>query len=91
VGGGAGHPFPGIAIGVTTGIVGCTEKSMVIHADGRVGCAGDFNGDGTASVQDIFDFLGAYFANNRRADVNGDGTVSVQDIFDFLTAYFTPC
>ena len=52
------------------------------------------------SVQDIFDFLAAYFNNCTAtipapspcqfgsADFNGIGGVSVQDIFDFLTAWF---
>ncbi len=54
-------------------------------------CAGDFNLSGTVSVQDIFDFLAAYFANSPSADVNNSGMVSVQDIFDFLVLYFGPC
>jgi hypothetical protein len=54
-------------------------------------CIADFNGKGFVTVQDIFDFLGAYFTNNPSADVNGSGTVTVQDIFDYLTSYFTGC
>ncbi len=49
---------------------------------------GDFNHDGAVSVQDIFDFLAAYFAGGPNADFNGSGEVTVQDIFDFLAAYF---
>jgi hypothetical protein len=54
-------------------------------------CQGDFNGVGGVTVQDIFDFLAAYFAGSPAADVNGVGGVTVQDIFDFLGAYFTVC
>jgi hypothetical protein len=54
-------------------------------------CIGDFNCSGTVSVQDIFDFLAAYFAGDPRSDVNGSGAISVQDIFDFLSAYFAGC
>ncbi len=54
-------------------------------------CPADFNGSATISVQDIFDFLSAYFTADPRADVNGIGGVSVQDIFDFLAAYFHGC
>ena len=43
------------------------------------------------SVQDIFDYLRAYFASQTVADFNGNGVVSVQDAFDFLAAYFTGC
>lgn len=48
----------------------------------------DFNHSGGVTVQDIFDFLAAYFASDPSADVNNSGSVSVQDIFDFLAAYF---
>ena len=42
------------------------------------------------SVQDIFDFLNAWFSNDSAADFNGNG-LSVQDIFDFLNAWFAGC
>lgn len=48
----------------------------------------DVNNSGSVTVQDIFDFLGFYFANDLRADVNHTNTVTVQDIFDFLGMYF---
>jgi hypothetical protein len=54
-------------------------------------CIGDINGSGGVSVQDIFDFLGAYFSGDPLADVNASGTVTVQDIFDFLGGYFAGC
>ncbi len=48
----------------------------------------DFNRSGAVSVQDIFDFLSALFADDPTSDFNWSGSVSVQDIFDFLSAYF---
>jgi hypothetical protein len=54
-------------------------------------CPADFNGVGGVTVQDIFDFLSAFFANDLRADFNHSGSVSVQDVFDFLAAYFAGC
>jgi hypothetical protein len=54
-------------------------------------CPGDFNHSGAISVQDIFDFLTAYFSNDPQADFNHSGAVSVQDIFDYLTAFFLGC
>jgi hypothetical protein len=54
-------------------------------------CRADFNGSGGVTVQDIFDFLAAYFGNDPRADINDSGDVTVQDIFDYLSAYFTGC
>ncbi len=54
-------------------------------------CVGDYNANGALSVQDIFDFLAAWFAGNILADTNGDGALAVQDIFDFLAAWFGGC
>ncbi len=54
-------------------------------------CPADFNGSGTLTVQDIFDFLAAWFASNPTADFNGSGGNTVQDIFDFLSAWFAGC
>ena len=54
-------------------------------------CPADFNGTGSADVQDIFDFLSAWFAADPRADVNHVNGITIQDIFDFLTAWFTGC
>lgn len=52
-------------------------------------CPCDFNGQSGLTVQDIFDFLAAYFAG--AADFNNDSITSVQDIFDFLSCYFSGC
>lgn len=54
-------------------------------------CRADFNNSGAITVQDIFDFLGAYFSNLPTADINGVGGVTVQDIFDYLALYFQGC
>jgi hypothetical protein len=54
-------------------------------------CPANFNGQGGVSVQDIFDFLAAYFSAAPGADFNHSGAASVQDIFDFLSAYFAGC
>ena len=55
-------------------------------------CPADFNCSGSISVQDIFDFLAAYFSGNAAVgDFNQSGAISVQDIFDFLAAYFAGC
>ncbi|MFN7022767.1 MAG: GC-type dockerin domain-anchored protein, partial [Phycisphaerales bacterium] len=51
----------------------------------------DINDDGLLTVQDIFDFLNAYFGSLPTADYNLSGQITVQDIFDFLNAYFAGC
>ena len=53
-------------------------------------CIADFNCDGHVTVQDIFDFLSAWFAQSPAANINGNG-VTVQAIFDFLSAWFAGC
>ena len=47
-------------------------------------CRADFNLNGQVGVQDIFDFLTAWFQGDPRADINSTGLLSVQSIFDFL-------
>jgi hypothetical protein len=54
-------------------------------------CQADFNRQGGLNVQDIFDFLAAWNAADRRADYNIDAAITVQDIFDFLAAWNTGC
>jgi len=54
-------------------------------------CPADFNCSGAVSVQDLFDFLAAWFANSASADFNHSSAVSVQDLFDFLAAWFAGC
>lgn len=66
-----------------------------------VQCPQDFNCSGIISVQDIFDFLAAWFGGCTAsgvypcqygsADFNGVNGVSIQDLFDFLAAWFGPC
>lgn len=51
-------------------------------------CVADFNGTGQVSVQDLFDFLAAFFAGSPRANVNGFNGVTVQDLFDYLEVFF---
>ncbi|MCC6320147.1 MAG: SUMF1/EgtB/PvdO family nonheme iron enzyme [Phycisphaerales bacterium] len=68
-----------------TALTGFRVALLSVH------CPGDFNNSGDVSVQDIFDFLAAYFSNDPSADVNNSESITVQDIFDFLAAYFTPC
>jgi probable HAF family extracellular repeat protein len=54
-------------------------------------CAADFNGVNGTDVQDILEFVNAWFASAPSADFNGVGGVTVQDIFDFLNAWLAGC
>ncbi len=54
-------------------------------------CRANFNQVGGVTIQDVFDFLTAYFTTSPSADINGVGGVTVQDVFDFLTLFFAGC
>ncbi len=54
-------------------------------------CYANYNKVNGISVQDIFDFLGDWFAGGpyaRFGSTGAPGTLSVQNIFDFLSAWF---
>lgn len=69
-----------------------TQSSVDINP-----CGADFNNSGGVSVQDLFSFLAAYFAQSGSvgpgysADINHSNSVTVQDLFDFLAVYFAGC
>ncbi len=54
-------------------------------------CVADFNDAGGVTVQDLFDYLTAWFAGDVRSDVNGVGGITVQDLFDYVALWFTGC
>jgi len=54
-------------------------------------CRADFNGTGGITIQDLFDYLTAWFAQTPSADFNGIGGITLQDLFDFLAAWFARC
>jgi hypothetical protein len=54
-------------------------------------CYANYNKANGVTVQDIFDFLGDWFAGNPYANTGGSGgagPLAVQNIFDFLTDWF---
>lgn len=80
--------------------VPASRPVLVVDFTPPAPCAADFNGAGGVTVQDIFDFLAAWFAGCtatgappciRSADFNAVGGITVQDIFDYLAAWFTGC
>ena len=90
------HPCP---VGVTGSAQRFQIRCMVSNPCGSATsaeatytiCTADFNCSGGVSVQDIFDFLAAWFAQDPRASLNHAGPPTVQDIFDFLAAWFSGC
>lgn len=54
-------------------------------------CRADFNAIDGVTVQDLFEFLSAWFQSDPQADFDASGDVSVQDLLAFLSAWFTGC
>lgn len=75
----------------------CTDRPCLASPS----CAADVNNSGSVTVQDLFDFLAAWFrkclpplsptCNGITADFNNNVAVTVQDLFDFLAAWFARC
>ncbi len=54
-------------------------------------CAADFDCSGIVSIDDIFSFLNAWFAQDPRANIDGAGGVAIDDIFAYLNLWFSGC
>jgi hypothetical protein len=78
-------------IGGSFSRTGSQAAPYLVRLSIRPVCAPDYNCSGTLEVQDIFDYLNAWFAGEIESDFDGNGTVEVQDIFDFLNAWFAGC
>ncbi len=67
----------------------CT--SLTSSPSSLIFCLADFNCSGTVTVQDIFDYLSAWFTGSQGSDFDSSGAANVQDIFDFLGSWFSGC
>ena len=83
----------GGTIGLHSGLFGGNIQSGINGIQiVRLGeCAPDFNCSGAATVQDFFDYVGAWFAGDHRTDVNAVNGITTQDIFDYLAQWFAGC
>jgi ELWxxDGT repeat protein len=54
-------------------------------------CPADFDNDGQVGVQDVLDYLAAFFAADPRADANGVDGVTLQDVVDWLILWARGC
>ncbi|MFN7020864.1 MAG: GC-type dockerin domain-anchored protein [Phycisphaerales bacterium] len=54
-------------------------------------CRANFNAQNGVTVQDIFDYLAAYFDQQPEADFDASGSVTLDDVFAFVTAWFSGC
>lgn len=72
---------------VVTNACGTATSSTSVYTY----CPVDINCASGATVQDVFDFLAAWFGGSNIGNFNGVGGTTVQDIFDFLAAWFAGC
>ena len=77
-----------LALTVNSSTVTVDTSADLSAGGSRVRCPCDWNRSGAVTVQDIFDYLSAYFGGT--GDFNGTAGTTVQDIFDFLACYFSP-
>jgi hypothetical protein len=80
---GPGPAFPVITVQLAIPDQICWNIELRVNATPYMG---DWNGDGNVRVQDLFDFIGSWFAGD--GDANDDGVANVQDLFDFVNGWF---
>ncbi len=68
----------------------CANPADPTSFPGGPGCV-DVNADLTITIQDLFDYLTAYFNGNAEGDFNRSGAITVQDLFDYISAFFNGC
>jgi hypothetical protein len=54
-------------------------------------CPANFNQTNGVEIQDLFDFLTAWFAHSMSADFNHDNTLSTSDVWAFTSAWYAGC
>lgn len=54
-------------------------------------CISDFNCSGRETIQDIYEFIGAWFSLSPRADMDSNGGLSFQDVLVFMDSWFRTC
>lgn len=57
----------------------------------RAACPADLTHDRIVTIEDVFEYLRAYFGQQPDADFNGDGVMTLEDLLTFLAAWFEGC
>ncbi len=65
------------------GLPQLVEAAVVPHIH-----TGDFDGNGVRSVEDVLDYLSAFFGGRADADADGSGTVEVADVLTYVDQWF---
>lgn len=74
---------------------GCVNASrsvaLALWSGQACRCPADFNGRDGVTVQDLFDYVEAWFSGSPISDVTLDGATTTQDLFSYLTFWFAGC
>jgi hypothetical protein len=65
--------------------------TATVEALNRAVCPADFDANSVVNSADIFAFIDAWFAGDRKADADYSGTLDAYDIFSFLETWFAGC
>lgn len=80
---------PPVTVGWASGDV--NGDGVVNAADRLIVCPADFNCDSSATIDDLFLFLNAYFIGDSKADMDDVNGVAIDDLFLYINQYFTGC
>ena len=81
------HALPGTTRDVVEAAI--DDFSVTVTSCVNSVCRADWNQDRNLTIQDLLDYLVAYFAGN--GDFNGADGTNIQDLLDYLVAYFSGC
>lgn len=70
---------------------GAVEGGAIDRGAFETPCPGDTSGDGAIALQELFDFLIAWFSSAPAGDINQNGLVTVEDIFELLERFIRGC
>jgi hypothetical protein len=62
-----------------------------VEALQRAACPADLNHDRACTIEDVFQYLTAYFTGAPAADFDGNQANTLDDLFAFLSAWFMGC
>lgn len=68
--------------------VGERGAGTLVISQAGASCPCDWNHTGGLSIQDLFDFLGSWFAG--AGDFNNSGQTTIGDVFDFIECFLSP-
>lgn len=72
-------------------VVGSVCSTLPSEAATVTICRADFDCSGTLAIQDVFEYLSAWFASDPRADVDAAAGLTMNDVVEFVSIWFAGC